>query len=70
MKAGRAILEAISGKDSIPCDNCGTSHATMYTLSLSKIPGQEKHIQWVLCVDCKLHIRLVFESDSSVGDGY
>jgi len=70
MRAGRARLQATSGKDSPQCDNCGTTHATMHVLSLSKIPGQEKHIQWVLCVDCKLHIRLVFESDASVGDGY
>jgi len=60
MRNGRASLIAQSGKESPPCDNCGTKHATMYTVGLSRRPGQELNLQWTLCVDCRSHLGGVF----------
>ena len=58
--AGRATLRSKPGKDSVPCDNCGDTHPTMYEVGLAKRPGQRIHLQWNLCVTCRSHLEAVF----------
>jgi len=65
---GRATIDYISGKNSDPCDNCGTTHATMYSVGLAKSPGEEKNISWTLCVTCRSHLEGVFNEHTEDWD--
>ncbi len=67
MNRGRAKLTTIPGKKKPPCDNCGTTTATMYNLKLEReFGGMDLVTHNInLCVNCRSSIGRQFEEFSN-----